>query len=47
MAALENAKLAITLQREPLPDTADTASHIERWKRIPLFIWLKARSLTI
>jgi hypothetical protein len=47
MAALENAKLAITSLREPLPETADTGSHMERWKSIPLLIWLKARSRRI
>jgi SAM-dependent methyltransferase len=42
MAALENAGLAITSLREPIPDTVDNGSHIERWKKIPLFLWLKA-----
>ena len=41
MAALENAGLAITSLREPIPDTADNGSHMERWKKIPLFLWLK------
>jgi hypothetical protein len=42
MAALENAGLAITSLREPIPDTVDNGSHMERWKKIPLFLWLKA-----
>ena len=42
MAALENAGLAITSLREPVPDTADKGSHMARWKKIPLFLWLKA-----
>jgi hypothetical protein len=37
MAALENVGLAITSLREPVPDTADKGSHIERWKRVPLY----------
>jgi hypothetical protein len=45
MAALENAGLAITSLREPVPDTADNGSPMERWKKVPLFLWLKARSL--
>jgi hypothetical protein len=28
--------------RKPTPDTADNGSHMERWKKIPLFLWLKA-----
>src|SRR6516165_12510622 len=35
MAALENAGLAITSLREPVPDKADNGSHMERWKKIP------------
>ena len=46
MASLENAGLAITSLREPIPDTADNGSQMERWKKIPLFLWLKARSLS-
>jgi hypothetical protein len=30
MAALENAGLAITSLREPVPDTAEKGSHMER-----------------
>jgi SAM-dependent methyltransferase len=47
MAALENAGFAITSLREPVPDIADRGSHMERWNRVPLFLWLKARSLPI
>jgi SAM-dependent methyltransferase len=47
MAALENAGLAITSLREPVPDTTDKGSHMERWKKIPLFLWLKAIPLPI
>ena len=47
MAALEDAGLAITSLREPIPDTVDNGSHIERWKKIPLFLWLKAMPLLI
>jgi SAM-dependent methyltransferase len=39
-AALEEAGLAITSIREPLPEHGD-----ERDKRVPLFLWLKARHL--
>jgi len=46
MAALENAGLAITSLREPIPDTADNGSQMERWKKIPLLLWLKARWLS-
>ena len=45
MAALENVGLAITSLREPTPDTADEGSQMERWKKVPLFLWLKVRSL--
>jgi SAM-dependent methyltransferase len=44
-AALEQAGLAITSIREPLPTHGEGPSHIERWARIPLFLWLKARPL--
>jgi SAM-dependent methyltransferase len=47
MAALENAGLAITSLREPVPVMADKDSHMERWKKIPLFLWLKAMPLPI
>jgi SAM-dependent methyltransferase len=47
MAALESAELAVTSLREPVPDTDDRGSHMERWNRVPLFLWLKARLLSI
>ena len=42
MAALENAGLVITSLREPVPDTADKGGDMERWNKVPLFLWLKA-----
>src|SRR6516165_2385219 len=47
MAALESAELAVTSLREPIPDTGDKGSHMERWNKVPLFLWLKARLLPI
>ncbi len=47
MAALECAGLAVTSLREPVPDTGDQGSHMERWSRVPLFLWLKAKLLPI
>lgn len=44
-AALEQAGLAITALREPVPDLADGRDHLARWTRVPLFLWLKARPL--
>jgi SAM-dependent methyltransferase len=46
MAALENVGFAVTSLREPVPDAAK-GSHMERWTKVPLFLWLKARSLPI
>ncbi len=43
--ALEEAGLAITSLREPVPQTGDEWNHMQRWTRIPLFLWLKARPL--
>jgi SAM-dependent methyltransferase len=43
MAALETVGLAITSLREPVPDTAAKGSHMERWNKVPLFLWLKAK----
>jgi len=45
VAALEDAGLAITSLREPLPELADGQDFLTLWTRIPLFLWLKARSL--
>ena len=47
MAGLETVGLAITSLREPVPDTTAKGSHMERWNRVPLFLWLKARPLPI
>jgi SAM-dependent methyltransferase len=47
MAALENVGLAITSLREPVPDTGDKVGGMERWNKVPLFLWLKAKSLPI
>jgi SAM-dependent methyltransferase len=45
-AALESAGLAITSIREPVPDMAHGPANLQPWTRLPLFLWLKARSLT-
>ena len=42
-AALERAGLTISALREPLPAGGDAWKHLERWRRVPLFLWLKAR----
>ena len=47
MAALENAGFAISALREPIPAVTGAFTHMERWTRIPLFLWLKARSLSL
>jgi SAM-dependent methyltransferase len=44
-AALESAGLAVTSLREPVPGPSAEGSHLERWNRVPLFLWLKARPL--
>jgi hypothetical protein len=43
--ALENAGFAVSALPEPIPDASEAWSHLERWNRIPLFLWLKARPL--
>jgi SAM-dependent methyltransferase len=43
--ALEEAGLAITSLREPVPDLGDGRNHMAPWTRMPLFLWLKARPL--
>ena len=43
MAVLEGAGLAITSLREPGPDVRNGKHQMERWRRIPLFLWIKAR----
>jgi SAM-dependent methyltransferase len=45
--ALEGAGLAITSLREPIPQAGDGWNHMQRWAKIPLFLWLKARPLTL
>jgi SAM-dependent methyltransferase len=45
VSALEDAGLAITSLREPLPDLADRQDFLTQWTRIPLFLWLKAKPL--
>jgi SAM-dependent methyltransferase len=45
-AALEDAGLAITSVREPVPNIGSSGDHLELWRRIPLFLWLKARPLS-
>ncbi len=45
--ALEDAGLAMTSLREPVPQAGDARGHLQRWTRIPLFLWLKARPLTL
>ena len=47
MAALESAELAVTSLREPVPDTGDKGSHMERWNKVPLVLGLKARLMPI
>lgn len=44
-AALEGAGLAITSLREPAADPGSGPVNMERWRRWPLFLWLKARPL--
>ena len=41
--ALEAAGLAVTSLREPLPDASNI--RLSRFRRLPLFLWLKARPL--
>jgi SAM-dependent methyltransferase len=43
--ALEEAGLAITSLREPVPDLDDGRDHMAPWLRMLLFLWLKARPL--
>ena len=46
MAALEGAGFAVISLREPVPDPGVvTAATTERWNRVPLFLWLKAKLL--
>lgn len=43
--ALEDAGLAITSLREPVPRAGEGWDHLEPWSRIPLYLWFKARPL--
>ncbi len=47
MAALEGAGLAVTSLREPVPNASEAWTHMKRWSKVPLFLWLKARPLSI
>jgi SAM-dependent methyltransferase len=42
VAALQEAGLAVTSLREPVPERSEQMPHQQRWTRIPLFLWLKA-----
>jgi len=44
-SALEDAGLAITSLREPIPDHVHGHEYLTQWTRVPLFLWLKARRL--
>jgi SAM-dependent methyltransferase len=43
--ALEEAGLAITSIREPIPDHSEGQEHLKQWTRVPMFLWLKARPI--
>jgi SAM-dependent methyltransferase len=45
VTALEESGLAITSLREPVPQVGHRWHQMQRWSRIPLFLWLKARPL--
>jgi len=45
--ALEDARLAITSLREPVPHAGDEWNRMQRWARIPLLLWLTARPLAL
>jgi SAM-dependent methyltransferase len=47
MAALERSGFAVTALREPIPADGEAWLHMERWRRIPLFLWLKARQIAL
>lgn len=44
VTALENAGLAITALREPVPDHPNNA-RLKQWTRVPMFLWLKVKIL--
>jgi SAM-dependent methyltransferase len=41
--ALEDAGFVITSLREPAPQATNGGIYMQRWTRIPLFLWLKAQ----
>ncbi|WP_421725210.1 class I SAM-dependent methyltransferase [Bauldia sp.] len=45
MAALETAGLAITALHEPVPDEGASQPRFARWRRFPMFLWVKARPI--
>jgi SAM-dependent methyltransferase len=45
IVALEGAGFAVLALREPIPSATAAFTYMERWTRIPLFLWLKARPL--
>jgi SAM-dependent methyltransferase len=45
MAALAGAGFVVSALREPLPAVTAAFTYLERWTRIPLFLWLKVRPL--
>jgi SAM-dependent methyltransferase len=47
MAAVESVGFAVSALREPIPAVSGAFTHMERWTRIPLFLWLKARPLPL
>ncbi|MEO1017479.1 MAG: class I SAM-dependent methyltransferase [Pseudomonadota bacterium] len=47
MAALEEAGFGVTSMREPVPKAGAHWPDAERWRRFPLFLWLKAKPLTV
>ena len=47
MAALESVGFAVSALREPIPAVTAAFPYMERWTRIPLFLWLKARPLPL
>jgi SAM-dependent methyltransferase len=47
MAALKGAGFAVSALREPIPDAKEPSTHVQRWSRVPLFLWLKAQPLPL
>ncbi len=45
VAALESAGLAVTSLSEPRPAQGGAWAGADRWRRIPLFLWMKAKHL--